>query len=102
MHLRIVPLDPPCFDHKSGICAFDGSILVEECREAELFCKACFPHSRCGTLKNAGEDVEDENDTSLSSPEDDNDSSEDTNSATAAASIIKVLAPVGYFVISWL
>lgn len=95
-------LGSPCFDHKSGICAFDGSILVEECREAELFCKTCFPHSRCGTLKNDGEDVEDENDTSLSSPEDDNDSSEDANSATAAASIIKVLAPVGYFMISWL
>eukprot|EP00581_Thalassiosira_minuscula_P031820 CAMPEP_0183768422 /NCGR_PEP_ID=MMETSP0739-20130205/16733_1 /TAXON_ID=385413 /ORGANISM="Thalassiosira miniscula, Strain CCMP1093" /LENGTH=874 /DNA_ID=CAMNT_0026007653 /DNA_START=27 /DNA_END=2648 /DNA_ORIENTATION=- len=42
-------LGSPCFDHKSGVCAFDGSILIEECREAELFCKPCFPKSRCGT-----------------------------------------------------
>lgn len=44
-------LGSPCFDHNSGICAFDGSILTEECREAELYCKSCFPYSRCGTLK---------------------------------------------------
>lgn len=38
-----------CFDHKSGICAYDGSILIEECKEAELYCRQCFPLSRCGT-----------------------------------------------------
>ena len=92
-------LGSACFDHKSGICAFDGSILTEECKEAELFCKACFPHSRCGTLKDDDEDEGEINDTSLPSPEpeDDTDSPEDANSATAAASIITVLVPVSFF-----
>ncbi len=48
-------LGSPCFDHKSGICAFDGSILTEECKEAELYCKSCFPYSRCGTLEEGEE-----------------------------------------------
>ena len=40
-----------CFDHKSGICAYDGSILAEECRSADVYCRECYPHSRCGSLK---------------------------------------------------
>ncbi|KAL7533139.1 hypothetical protein ACHAXR_005068 [Thalassiosira sp. AJA248-18] len=41
------------FNHKSGICAFNGDILIEECREAELYCKACYPESRCGMKDSA-------------------------------------------------
>lgn len=41
-------LGSACFDHKGGICAYDGSILIEECKEAELYCKQCYPFSRCG------------------------------------------------------
>ncbi len=48
-------LGSPCFDHNTGICAFDGSILTEECREAELYCKPCFPYSRCGTVEEGEE-----------------------------------------------
>ncbi|EJK45235.1 hypothetical protein THAOC_36156 [Thalassiosira oceanica] len=40
-----------CFGHKSGICAYDGSIISEECREADVFCRECYPYSRCGSLK---------------------------------------------------
>ena len=39
----------PCFDHKSGVCAYDGEILVTACQDADIFCKSCFPYSRCGT-----------------------------------------------------
>jgi len=42
-----------CFNHKNGVCAFDGSILIEECREAELYCKTCFPGSRCGVSESS-------------------------------------------------
>ncbi|KAK1745999.1 hypothetical protein QTG54_003923 [Skeletonema marinoi] len=58
-------LGSPCFDHKSGMCAYDGSILIEECKEAELFCKACFPYSRCGTLEE-DDDEEEATDSSTS------------------------------------
>ena len=49
-----------CFDHKSGICAFDGSILSEECREADIFCGECYPYSRCGSLKALDSEVDGE------------------------------------------
>ena len=39
-----------CFDHKSGMCAYDGEILTVECGAALPFCKPCFPNSRCGGL----------------------------------------------------
>jgi len=35
-----------CFDHRSGQCSYDGTILTVECRAA-MECKACFPNSRC-------------------------------------------------------
>ena len=54
-----------CFDHKSGICAYDGSILIEECKEAELYCKQCYPLSRCGTSALEEGDIEDEGEGSL-------------------------------------
>ena len=38
-----------CFDHRSGMCAFDGKILTTECEEALAFCKPCFPNSRCSS-----------------------------------------------------
>jgi len=53
-------LGSACFDHKSGICAYDGSILIEECKEAELYCKQCYPLSRCGTGTLEEGDEEDE------------------------------------------
>ena len=37
-----------CFDHKSGVCAYDGEILTVECEDALPLCKPCFPNSRCG------------------------------------------------------
>lgn len=36
-----------CFDHKGGRCAYDGDILGAECGDAKLYCKQCFPNSRC-------------------------------------------------------
>jgi len=48
-----------CFNHKSGICAFDGEILTVECQgEPVDSCKACFPNSRCGAQKTNGTDPE--------------------------------------------
>jgi len=38
-----------CFDHMSGICAFDGEILTVECQVFLPSCKPCFPYSRCGS-----------------------------------------------------
>jgi hypothetical protein len=38
-----------CFDHKGGMCAFDGTIEVVECQDA-LLCKPCFPNSRCASV----------------------------------------------------
>jgi len=43
----------PCFDHSSGNCAFDGSILTFECQGSLPGCVPCFPKSRCGS----GEDI---------------------------------------------
>jgi hypothetical protein len=37
-----------CFNHQFGICAFNGDVLIEECRDVEAYCKSCFPNSRCG------------------------------------------------------
>jgi len=37
-----------CFNHNTGICAFDGEILTVECQPAASRCKPCFPYSRCG------------------------------------------------------
>ncbi len=39
-----------CFDHRGGICAFDGEILTEECKEVIKSCKSCYPYSRCGSM----------------------------------------------------
>lgn len=49
-----------CFNHKGGICAFDGEILAEECAEAALNCKSCFPRSRCGTQSGSDDFVSSE------------------------------------------
>mmetsp|Transcript_8256 Transcript_8256/g.20386 ORF Transcript_8256/g.20386 Transcript_8256/m.20386 type:complete len:786 (-) Transcript_8256:188-2545(-) len=38
-----------CFDHKSGICGFDGEILTVECQAFSPLCKPCFPYSRCSS-----------------------------------------------------
>jgi len=48
-------LGSTCFDHKGGVCAYDGTILIEECKMAEAFCKPCFPYSRCGLASSGGE-----------------------------------------------
>ena len=45
------------FDHKSGICAYNDEILTEECK-AFLFCKPCFPFSRCGEAAEEPDDNE--------------------------------------------
>ena len=90
-------LGSPCFDHKSGMCAYDGSILIEECKEAELFCKACFPHSRCGTLEE-DDDEEEATDSSTSEPSPKDESPEDepseapTSSAYKASNIIVLMS----------
>mmetsp|Transcript_5297 Transcript_5297/g.6675 ORF Transcript_5297/g.6675 Transcript_5297/m.6675 type:complete len:174 (+) Transcript_5297:1-522(+) len=101
-------LGSPCFDHKSGMCAFDGSILIEECKEAELFCKACFPHSRCGTLEEEEEEEEDEEEATDSmnepSPEDeffDDEPSEAPTSSAYKASNIIVLMSISFSLLSW-
>jgi hypothetical protein len=39
----------PCFDHTSGACFEDGSV-IEDCQEA-LPCSPCFPNSRCGSTE---------------------------------------------------
>lgn len=100
-------LGSTCFDHKSGICAYDGSILIEECKEAELYCKACFPHSRCGTLE------DDDNETTMPSlePEDEEtaDSSstskpvseDDSSEANKASNNIIILISISFSLISW-
>lgn len=48
-----------CFDHSSGRCAFDGSILTVDCQVANPFCKPCYPYSRCGSGELIGTVVSD-------------------------------------------
>ena len=97
-------LGSPCFDHKSGMCAFDGSILIEECEEAEMFCKACFPHSRCGTLEEEDEEEEATDSTNEPSPKDESPEDEPsevpTSSAYKASNII-VLMSISFSLLSW-
>jgi len=93
-------LGSPCFDRKSGICAFDGSILIEECKEAELFCKACFPHSRCGTLEEEEEDEEEATD-SMNEPSPKDEPSEAPTSSAYKASNIIVLMSISFSLLSW-
>jgi hypothetical protein len=40
-----------CFDHNSGICAYDGEILTVECQVALPLCRPCFPYSRCSSSR---------------------------------------------------
>ena len=46
---ELCELASACFDHGSGRCAFDGSILTVDCQEAVDICEPCFPYSRCGS-----------------------------------------------------
>lgn len=36
-----------CFNHSSGACAENGTIVAEICKPAQA-CAPCYPHSRCG------------------------------------------------------
>lgn len=45
----------PCFDHRGGICAVDGEMLIQDCARAAALCKPCFPNSRCGSTSTSGD-----------------------------------------------
>lgn len=47
--LEICKFASPCFDHSTGRCAFDGSILTVDCQETVNLCEPCYPNSRCGS-----------------------------------------------------
>jgi hypothetical protein len=44
-------LEGPCFDHSMGVCQLDGTIALADCQGADLWCKPCFPNSRCGATE---------------------------------------------------
>ena len=80
----------PCFDHKSGICAYDGEMLVTACEPA-VFCKSCFPYSRCGTALPTD---------SPSSPPEESPEDEATSGATSASRYVLIIPVTVTFVMT--
>jgi len=79
-----------CFNHRSGVCAFDGEILTAECQgEMVDSCKPCFPNSRCGageaseTESEAGMEAETEQDETADEMEAESENDETTTEMEA-------------------
>jgi len=77
-----------CFDHKSGVCAYDGEILTVECEDALPLCKPCFPNSRCGSGLTSNVTSSDETPDDEALDADDPDSTSTTSDASNLQNVI--------------